>query len=115
MQNNTCAREQAVVRHGWWESFCKHHSHFTLRTTEKLSYIQYVPTKGNVLPPLLIFATKSQLTHGEVPGRMYGLRIVGGGFRQLVFSSPTPAVGPLLLLLDGHSTHYNPFFVRKAA
>ena len=29
--------------------------------------------------------------------------------------SHAPAVRPLLLLLDGHSTHYNPSFIRKAA
>ena len=31
------------------------------------------------------------------------------------FLAHAPAVRPLLLLLDGHSTHYNPSFIRKAA
>ena len=31
------------------------------------------------------------------------------------FLAHIPSTRPILLLLDGHSTHYNPAFVKKAA
>ena len=62
------------------------------------------------------------MTIGEIPATMYGLSDNGWMeseiFHQwfthhfLVHASP---VRPLLLLLDGHSTHFSPGFITKAA
>ena len=80
---------------------------------------------GNVIPPLVLFSRKAlnpQLTIGEVPGTMYGLNDSGWMDSEIFhnwfthhFLVHVPAARPLLLLLDGHSTHYNPAFVRRAA
>ena len=81
---------------------------------------------GNVIPPLVIFSRKAlnpTLTINEVPGTMYGLNQSGWMDSDILFELwfthhilvHVPSVRPILLLLDGHSTHYNPAFVRKAA
>ena len=58
----------------------------------------------------------------EVPGTMYGLSETGWMDSEIFsnwfthhFLVHAPASRPLLLLLDGHSTHFNPDFVRIAA
>ena len=75
---------------------------------------------------MVIFDRKNlnqELTIGEVPGTMYGLNPGSGWIDQELFPDwferhflqYAPAVRPLLLLLDGHSTHYQPEVVRLAA
>ena len=63
-----------------------------------------------------------QLTDGEVPGTMYGLSEKGWMDSDIFenwfthhFLAHIPSTRPILLLLDGHSTHYNPAFIKKAA
>ena len=71
---------------------------------------------GITLPPMVVFDRKSlrpEYTNGEVPGTIYGLsksswkdsELFYLWFRNhfLVYAPPTR---PLLLLLDGHSSHY---------
>jgi hypothetical protein len=80
---------------------------------------------GNSIPPLVIFdrkVLKPELTLGEVPGTMYGLNDSGWMDRELFeswflhhFLVYAPPVRPLLLLMDGHSSHFSPLFVNKAA
>lgn len=81
---------------------------------------------GNTIPPFVIFDRKNlnqELTIGEIPGTMYGLSPGSGWidtelFRDWFdrhFLQYAPAGRPLLLLLDGHSTHYQPEVVRLAA
>ena len=80
---------------------------------------------GYVLPPLVVFSRKSlypNLTIGEIPGTMYGLSdnswLDGEIFENWFthhFLVHTPGIRPFLLLLDGHSTHYNHIFIRRAA
>ena len=94
-------------------------------TKKQITVLACANAAGNVLPPLVIFARKAlnpDLTRGEVPGTMYGLTDNGWMDGEVFenwfthhFLSRAPAVRPLLLLLDGHSTHYNPSFIRKAA
>ena len=94
-------------------------------TKKQITVLACANAAGNVLPPLVIFARKAlnpDLTRGEVPGTMYGLTDNGWMDGEVFenwfthhFLSHAPAVRPLLLLLDGHSTHYNPSFIRKAA
>ena len=63
------------------------------------------------------------LTNGEIPGTLYGISDSGcmddqGSFLTQVYQSLllyAPQVQPLLLLLDGHSTHYGPEMINIAA
>ena len=79
---------------------------------------------GQAIPPYVIFDAK-QLNpawfKGEVPGTRYGLSDSGWIDRELfhLWLSKhflTHAIGnrPLLLLLDGHSSHYEPETIRFA-
>lgn len=80
---------------------------------------------GQVVPPMVVFTGKhfnSQLSNGEVPGTLYGMS-PNGWMDQELFSDwffkhfLTHAVSerPLLLLLDGHSSHYTLDLVKAAA
>ena len=80
---------------------------------------------GYVLPPFVIFDRlnlRPELTDGEVPGTIYGLSRKGwidGELFELWFCrhflSYAPQVRPLLLLMDGHSSHYQPAVITRAA
>lgn len=81
---------------------------------------------GYAIPPLVIFKRKNMaasLTTGQIAGTSYGLNpksgwIDGDIFRDWFlrhFLLHAPAVRPLLLLLDGHSSHFEPNFIREAA
>jgi hypothetical protein len=63
-----------------------------------------------------------ELTVGEVLGTLYGLSASGWIDKDLFhlwfchhFLAYAPPVRPLLLLLDGHSSHFNPITIEKAA
>ena len=77
------------------------------------------------LPPMVIY-DRQRLTNvlmkNEVPGTLYGLSKKGWINRELFlkwfqrhFLTHAPPARPLLLLLDGHSSHYAPDLVRLAA
>ena len=80
---------------------------------------------GLCVPPMVIWDRKTlapELTIGEVPGSIYGLS--GNGWMDMElfhiwfcshFSRYAPSVRPLLLLMDGHSSHYCPDTIRLAA
>ena len=80
---------------------------------------------GYALPPFVVFPRKSlnlELTRGEVPGTKYGLSKSGWMTRTLFsawfsehFLPNAPSSRPLILLLDGHSSHYCPEIIKKAA
>ena len=80
---------------------------------------------GYALPPFVIFdrlSLKPELTEGETPGTIYGLSKKGwidGDLFDMWFSrhflTHAPPVCPLLLLMDGHSSHYQPAVIRRAA
>lgn len=79
---------------------------------------------GNMLPPLIIFDTKKiqhAWTKDEVPGSKYGTSEKGWITTELfeswfteLFLPNAVASRPLLLLLDGHSTHYQPDVINLA-
>ena len=79
---------------------------------------------GQVIPPMVIFDLKNlqhQLTEAEVPGTLYGLSEKGwidgelfNGWLSKHFLKYATAERPLLLLLDGHSSHYMPSTLRFA-
>ena len=80
---------------------------------------------GLCMPPMVIWDRKTlapELTIGEVPGTIYGLS--GNGWMDMElfhmwfcnhFLRYAPSVRPLLLLMDGHSSHYCPDTIRLAA
>jgi len=80
---------------------------------------------GYHLPPLVILKRKTlpmSILNDEVPGTMYSLSDSGWMDSETFdnwfsnhFLVHAPPARPLLLLLDGHSTHYNPQFIAKAA
>lgn len=73
---------------------------------------------------MVIFNRKNltpELTRGEVPGTIYGLSPTGWIDRELFFGwfnshflEYAPSARPLLLLLDGHLSHYGPEFIQLA-
>ena len=80
---------------------------------------------GSIIPPFVIFDRKTlnpELTTGEIPGTIYGLSKNGWinqelfmyWFYQHFLPSISP-VRPMLLLMDGHSSHYNPDMITVAA
>ena len=79
---------------------------------------------GQVIPPLIIFDAKKvkhAWTKDEVPGTKYGVSDKGwiniglfeAWFNEL-FLPNAVAARPLLLLLDGHSSHYQPDVIHLA-
>ena len=80
---------------------------------------------GYPLPPYVIFDRKFiklEMTEGEVDGTVYGTSTNGWIDSELLelwfrhhFLPYVPPIRLLLLLLDGHSSHYRPGFVQKAA
>ena len=98
-----------------------------MRSTGKKGQVTVVAcgnASGQVLLPMLIFDAK-KLCHGwtreEVPGTSYGLSDKGWINTDLFdswldehFLKHAVPARPLLLLLDGHSTHYQPQLIRLA-
>ena len=80
---------------------------------------------GYAIPPYIVFDRKSlnpKVHDGEVPGTLYGLSKNGWINRELFhhwfhqhFLEYVPPTRPLILLLDGHSSHYCPDTIRLAA
>ena len=79
---------------------------------------------GQTIPPMIIFDAKNlkhAWTNSEVPGSKYGVSDKGWintdlfeGWLMEHFVVNAVSGRPLLLLLDGHSTHYQPEVVRFA-
>ena len=90
----------------------------------QITVIGCVSASGHAIPPFVIFDAKSlnkEWTKGEVPGSTYGMSSKGWVDTELFQGWLTDhflqfAVGarPLLLLLDGHSSHYQPDLIRFA-
>ena len=80
---------------------------------------------GHAVPPFVIYDRKTlnpKLTCDEVPGTLYGLSPKGWIDRSLFndwffdhFLLNIPTARPVLLLMDGHSSHYCPEVIRAAA
>ena len=80
---------------------------------------------GSVIPPLVVFDRKflkPEYTLGEVPGTAYALSDSGWINAKIFddwfhnhFLCYAPPVRPILLMLDGHSSHYNPSVIEAAA
>ena len=97
-----------------------------VRTTgdkSQITIVGCVSASGQVIPPYVIFDTATlnlAWTEGEVPGTQYGLSKKGWIDTKLFYHWLThfllyavPA-RPLLLLLDGHSSHFQPEVLKEA-
>ena len=103
----------------------KHPSSVTCSERSQITVLSCCNAGGYALPPLVIFDRKTlklDLTHGEVPGTMYGLSDSGWMDAEIFewwftshFLVYAPPARPLLLHMDGHSSHFSPVFVNKAA
>ena len=90
----------------------------------QVTVIGCVSAAGQAVPPFVIFDAKSlniEWTRGEVARTRYGLSERGWVDTYLFkswfcdqFLQYAVGICPLLLLLDGHSSHYNPQTVRLA-
>ena len=103
----------------------KHVSCITTGNKAQVTVVAACNAAGYVIPPMVIFDRKTlkpEMTIGEVPGTMYGLSTSGWMDGDLFhnwfihhFLAHVPPARPLLLLLDGHSSHYSPETIRCAA
>ena len=91
----------------------------------QITVVGCVNAAGLCLPPMVIWDRKTlslELCEGEIPGTVYGLSDRGWIDQELFdmwfsnhFLRYAPGARPLLLLLDGHSSHYCPETIRLAA
>ena len=80
---------------------------------------------GYAIPPMIIFdrkRLKPEFTVGEIPGMLYAMSGKDGSTLNYLRTGSASTFYPMLLLqdlclllLDGHSSHYQPSVVRKAA
>ena len=92
----------------------------------QITVLACVSASGCYIPPMVVFKRKNhtaELMQGEVPDTMYGLSPKSGWMDGELFAQwfrcrflkYAPSVRPVLLLLDGHSSQYNPQLIREAA
>ena len=91
---------------------------------EQISVIGCANAVGQSIPPMVIFEGKYlnlQWTVGEVPGTYYGMSDKGWTDQELFkhwlkdhFLQYAVPNWPLLVLLDGHSSHYEPASIELA-
>ena len=103
----------------------KHSVSITTGDKAQITTLACCSAAGYVIPPLVVFdrkKLKSEMTIGEVPGTMYGLSSNGWMDTELFelwfkhhFLMHAPSCRPILLMMDGHSTHFQPSVVRMAA
>ena len=103
----------------------KNPSYITGDTKQQVTVLACSNAAGTVIPPFVIFNRKllpPELVRGEVPGSIYGLSSKGWITQELFnswfmehFLSYVPSTRPLLLLLDGHSSHYCPEVIKMAS
>lgn len=101
----------------------KNPSHVSSGDKSQITVVGCVNAAGISIPPMLLFDRKKlseDMWYGEVPGTYYGMDS-GWMNRELFedwlvchFLRYAPPVRPLLLLLDGHSSHYNPTAIQFA-
>ena len=91
----------------------------------QITVVACISASGSCMPPMVILDRKTlppYFTEGEVPGTIYGLSTKGWIDQELFdiwftrhFLRYAPLARPLLLLLDGHSSHHSPDTIRLAA
>ena len=103
----------------------KHPSHIAGQTKGQVTVLACISAAGASLPPYVIFDRQSlnpEMVRGEIPGSIYRLSAKGWINQELFqiwfmkhFLSYVPSTRPLLLLLDGHSSHYCPEVIRMVS
>ena len=98
--------------------------HATSGDKSQVTVLACVSAAGQILPPMVIFdwkRLKVEFHKNEISGTLHGLSSKGWIDAELfeywferLFIKYAPAQRPLLLLLDGHSSHYQPSLIRKA-
>ena len=91
----------------------------------QITIVGCISAGGQIMPPMVIWNRKTvppQLAQMECPGTIYGLSTKGWIDQKLFdlwfrkhFLRYAPTDRPLLLLLDGHSSHYCPDTIKLAA
>ena len=92
----------------------------------QITVIGCVRTAGYCVPPMVVYKRKSyfasaEMVQGEIPGTAYRFSSKGWMDQDLFghcfnhFLKYAPPIRPLLLLLDGHSSHYCPNMIHQAA
>lgn len=104
---------------------CRHSQLVSSGDKGQITVVGCCSAAGFSLPPMVVFdrkRLKPEWTVGEVPETVYGLSKSGWIDSELFelwflkhFLAYAPSTRPLLLLLDGHSSHYQPAFIRAAA
>ena len=83
----------------------------------QITVVGCVSAAGYCIPPMVIYDRKTidrDMVKDEIPGTLYGLSSNGWIDQELFrqwfnhFLQYAPQARPLLLLMDGHSTHYCP-------
>ena len=91
----------------------------------QITVIACVSATAQVIPPLIVWNRKTmapEMATGEIPGTLYGFSVNGwtnsilfdSWFKKL-FMRYAPASRPLILFMDGHSSHYCPDTLDLAA
>ena len=103
----------------------KNPSLITSGNKAQITVVGCICAAGFAIPPMIVWDRKTlhpDMTLEEVPGTFYGLTSNGWmdmdlfeHWLTLHFLRYAPPVRPLLLLMDGHSSHYSPAAIRLAA
>ena len=103
----------------------KHPYAVTSGNKAQITILACASASGYSIPPMTVFDRKQlqpEMAEGEMPGTFYGLTDNGWMNTELFeewfkhhFLVHAPSARPLLLLLDGHASHYNPRVLRIAA
>ena len=103
----------------------KHSASITTGDKAQITTLACCSAAGYVIPPLVAFDRKKlkpETTVGEVSGTLYELSSNGWMDTELFelwfvhhFLAHGPSCRPILLMMDGHSTHFQPSVVRMAA
>ena len=100
----------------------KHPSMVSSDNKGQLTVVGCVSAAGFCMPPMVILDRKTlppSFAEGKVPGTIYGLSSNGWIDQELWFTNHflkyIPSTRPILLLLDGHKSHYNPETIHLAA
>ena len=90
----------------------------------QITIVGCVNAAGYCIPPMVIYGRKTisaALVENEIPGTIYGLSSKGWIDQDLFdqwfdhFLYYAPSARPLLLMMDGHSSHYCPSVIHRAS